>query len=310
MSERSKNLVGRTSLAIIGALALVFYAGCGAQTEGDPAAGERVFDVRGIVRAIAEDRETITVAHEEIPGFMPAMTMPFYLKEPSLADGLAPGDPVAFRFVVGENNSWIDRIEKVDASEVEVSVRDLAREPDPLRARMPRLEEGDPAPSFRLVNQDGEAFETARFSGSAVVMTFIFTRCPVPEFCPLMSSNFQAIQRKLKEEPGLRERTHLMSVTIDPAYDTPEVLREYAGAWTDSTENWTFATGDQDRIDEMTTRFSVFIDPDSAAGSIDHALATVLIGPDGRVEKIWRGNRWTPEEVLEEVSTALEGTQN
>jgi protein SCO1 len=288
-------------------LLLAVGAGCGPRVETEPPAqGERVFEVKGWVRSIASDRATITIKHEEIPGFMPAMTMPFYLKDPSLADGLANGDPVTFRFVVGETDSWIDRIEKIDPAELAVETSVQGRQTNPLRARIPRLEEGDLVPSFQLVNQEGEPFETGELYGKAVVVTFIFTRCPVPNFCPLMSKNFRALQQKLDDEPDLRNRAHLLSVTIDPEFDTPRILRAYANAFTDTTENWTFATGDPDRIEEMTRRFSIFIDPESGNGTIDHALGTALIGPDGHLVAIWRGNQWTPEEILDRLSTTLD----
>lgn len=286
-------------------LFLLFGIGCAPPEEIAEGASERVFEVRGWIRSIPAERETITIAHQEIPEYMPAMTMPFNLKDPSLADGLEAGDPVVFRFVVGERDSWIDRIRKLDGPEAAAMPSRDVRRSDPLLARIPRLEEGDLTPSFQLVDQDGKRFDLADFRGSAVVVTFIFTRCPVPDFCPLMSQKFQALQQRLNEDPLLRDRAHLLSVTIDPEFDTPEVLRAYADVYTDSTENWTFATGDPGRIEEMTTRFSIFIDPESKEGTLDHALGTALIGPDSRLMTVWRGNRWTVDEVTEAISTTL-----
>ena len=266
---------------------------------------EQVFEVKGRVRSIPDDGETINIEHEEIPGFMPAMTMPFHLKEAGLVEGLEPGDAVGFRYVVRGRESFIDRMEKLEDDAVSPSPAGEGRR-RPADPRIPRLEEGDTIPSFRLVNQDDEPFYFHEFEGRAIAMTFIFTRCPVPDFCPLMSERFQTIQERAAEHPDLHGNIQLVSVTIDPEYDTPEVLNDYAARYTDNTENWTFATGGRDRIDELTTRFSVYIEDDAESANIDHALATVLIGPDGRLEKIWRGNTWSADDVIGAAESLLQ----
>ena len=300
----------KTALLLIAVIALASTLGCAEsphEAAGESVAenSEQVFEVAGRVRGISGDRETITIEHEEIPGFMPAMTMPFYLAEPGLAEGLEPGDAVGFRYVVKERESYIDRIEVVDDDSVPASpAGPSARRPaDP---RVPRLEEGDLVPDFRLINQENEPFYFHEFEGRAIVMTFIFTRCPVPDFCPLMSRHFQTIQERVAGHPDLHGNIQLVSVTIDPEYDTPEVLRDYAARYTDNTDNWTFATGGRDRIDELTTRFSVYIEADAESANIDHALATLLIGPDGRLEKIWRGNTWSADDVIGEAESLLQ----
>jgi protein SCO1 len=287
---------------------LIVAPGCG-DGPGDPAEESiaedaRVFEVNGRIRGIASDRETLNIEHEEIPGFMAAMTMPFHLADPTLAEGLEAGDAVRFRYVVRARESYIDRIEKLadDAVPSSPAGGGARRPADP---RVPRLEVGDLVPDFRLINQDNEPFYLHEFEDKALVLTFIFTRCPVPDFCPLMSGNFQAIQDRVAEDTDLQEKTHLISVTIDPEFDTPEVLAEYATRYTDDTESWTFATGGRDRIDEMTTRFSVYIEDDPESDNIDHALATVLIGPDRQLKNIWRGNAWSPDEVVADLKAAL-----
>jgi len=125
-----------------------------------------------------------------------------------------------------------------------------------------------------------------------------------------MSKQFADLQKKINERSDLKGRVELLSITIDPEFDTPEVLKNYSKVYTDSTENWTFATGDPGRIDEITTRFSIFIDSKTSDGMIDHALGTALVDPDGRLAKFWWGNRWTTEQVLEAASATLEDTTN
>lgn len=298
-------------LALLAAFAAaIAIVGCGPAEGPSSSGGEQVFIVKGWVRAIPDDLESITIEHEEIPNFMPAMTMPFFLREASLVDGLEVDDAVEFRFVVHDRSSYIDEINKIDPTEMAPGIERQRSRDEALRARIPRLEVGDLVPSFQLIDQDGNQFETGRFRGAPVAISFIFTRCPVPEFCPWMSKRFSDLQAEIAEHPELKDRMQLLSITIDPEFDTPEVLKNYAEFYTDSTENWTFATGDRDRIDEITTRFSIYIDPNSSGGSIDHALGTALIDSDGRLAKFWWGNRWTIDQLLETASATLKETTN
>lgn len=286
---------------------MLFLAGCGgppdAASESDR--DERqVFDVAGRVTSVPADGETLVIEHEEIPGFMPAMTMPFYLASPDLSEGVEPGDAIRFRYVVEDRSSQIEEIEQIDASELSVrGSQEIAAQRQ--RLPIPRLEPGDPVPGFQLVNQEEEAFSMTDFYGKAVVLTFIFTRCPVPEFCPKMSHQFQEIQEKAAASEELQDEFQLLSVTIDPEYDTPEILDQYASQFTDDTSTWFFATGSPGRIDEMTTRFSVFIEDNSETNTIDHVLTTALISPEGEVVEIWRGNSWEADEVLASIQTTL-----
>lgn len=277
---------------------LPVLVGCGGS---DPAAenepGPQVFEVDGRVVGIPAEPETLVIDHEAIPGFMPAMTMPFYLGDPKLADGLMVGDAIRFKYVVEERRSWIESIQEIDPSELTLESGerlDLRRQ----RLSVPRLEPGDTVPAVQLVNQEGESFSLADFQGKMVVLTFIFTRCPVPDFCPRMSHQFQEIQKEAAASEALRDRFHLLSITIDPEYDKPDVLARYAKQFTDDLSTWSFATGSPDRIDELTTRFAVFNEENAESGTIDHALATALIDPSGELVKIWRGNAWKPDEVI------------
>ncbi|HLS28557.1 MAG TPA: SCO family protein [Opitutales bacterium] len=304
------SIILRVLALTVASVAAIAIVGCAPDDPTVSTGTEQVFIVKGWIRGVPDDRETIMIEHEEIPDFMPAMTMPFYLKEASLADGLEVGDAVEFRFVVHERSSYIDEIKKIDPDEMAAGAQRQQRRDEALRARIPRLEVGDLVPSFQLVDQDGNEFETGKFRGSPVAITFIFTRCPVPEFCPWMSKRFSDVQAEIAEHPELKDRMQLLSITIDPEFDTPEVLKNYAEFYTDSTENWTFATGDPDRIDEITTRFAIYIDPASSSGSIDHALGTALVDPEGRLANFWWGNRWTIDQLLNAASATLEDTTN
>ncbi|HET7113458.1 MAG TPA: SCO family protein, partial [Pyrinomonadaceae bacterium] len=140
--------------------------------------------------------------------------------------------------------------------------------------------------------------------GKALLLTFIYTRCPVPDYCTLMSNNFAQIDRALGQNPELYGKTHLLSISIDPDYDTPKVLRSYGAAHTERYQNetfahWEFATGTSEQVKEIAQFFGLTYIPEK--DQIIHALRTVIIDPQGKVAKIYRGNEWKPEEVVEEL---------
>jgi protein SCO1/2 len=168
----------------------------------------------------------------------------------------------------------------------------------------PALQRGDRVPAFTLSqDQNGEAVHLSDYEGDVLVLTFIYTRCPIPDYCPLMSKNFAQLQDMLP--PALQDDVHLLSVSFDPERDTPPVLRDYAQRYTDDLSNWTFATGTEAEVRQVTDRFGVFTEQEE--GQIVHSLRTALIGPDGRVRALWRGNDWAPQEVLAEVKRVTGG---
>ena len=166
------------------------------------------------------------------------------------------------------------------------------------------LKEGSQVPLVALEDQNGKAFRFDALKGRAVVLTFIFSRCAVPTFCPAMSANFRALQEEIRKDKALTGRVHLVSISIDPAFDTPEVLNRYAKHLALDTSDWSFVTGEKKTVAGLAAAFSVFVDT-TAEGTIDHTLTTALVGPDGKIRKLWRGNRWTPGEVVRELHSTL-----
>lgn len=280
-------------LLLLLSLSLLVFGGCTLRN---------TYEVKGRVVGFGDDGRTVIIEHEDIPGLMPAMTMPFTLGDTTSLDDFAVRDAVRFRLVVTRRHSWIDRLETLPDSAVAEYPSGV---PDPLfesSGTAPLLAPGDTIPPFTLVNQDGEAFEAADFEGKVLLLTFIYTRCPLPDFCPLLSRNFQVLQPRLIERYD--DRVHLLSISFDPSHDTHEVLHGYARRYTDDTRHWTFATGSPEAIARVAGSFGVFY---TASGEeFDHNLATALIGPDGRLRRLWRGNHWQPEEVLETVEEMLE----
>lgn len=256
---------------------------------------EQVFTVRGIVRGPLQDG-TLRIAHQAIPDYMPAMTMPFNIDPAALdqAARLHPGDGVEFKFAVGETSRAYD-------FKIIGSSRPTNEPAGAPSASARRLKEGAVIPPFALVDQSDRAFTDANLHGRRTILTFIFTRCPVPEFCPLMSKRFQTLQRQLAESPPAGPAVQLLSLTIDPEFDTPAILRAYGEGYGADPQRWRFLTGTTDQVTALTQAFAVHTEKN--AGTLDHTLATALIGPDGRIEKIWRGNGWSVDEVLAALGT-------
>ncbi len=256
----------------------------------------RSYQVRGIVRGFAPDRSTVSIQHEDIPGFMPSMIMPFSAKDQNEIADLKIDDAISFRMTVTEKDLLLDQVKKIQASEVHVA------QPRPTVAgaatTAERLKEGEIVPFFKLTGQDGARVTAETFRGHPLVLTFVFTRCPVPNFCPRISHNFSELQNAIKADPALAA-TRLLSITLDPKFDTPEILKEYGEHQQADPTMWTFATGEPAQIDLLTQSFAVYVQPE--ASTISHGLATALIGADGSVVKIWRGNGWTPGEVIDEL---------
>ena len=283
-------------ILLAGCVALALLA-CGRSTNSDD--GTDHYDTRGIVRGFSPDRSTIEIQHENIPDFMAPMTMPFVARDPKQIADLKTGDAISFRMTVTKKDFWIGDVKKIRREEVNV---EEPKHTSPVSTeRDARLKEGDKMPTFSLTNQNGERISLDTFRGQPFVLTFVFTRCPVPNFCPRMSNNFEELQAAIKAGSGTLATTRLLSITLDPDYDTPKILSDYASFHDSDLKIWSFATGDKKEIDSLTRAFSVY--RQNEGGTISHGLATALINRNGMIEKIWRGNAWTPEEVIQVLQT-------
>jgi protein SCO1 len=287
----------KASWGRIAALLCLTFATGGCNRPAPVDGSARFYQVRGIVRGFAPDRSTVSIQHEDIPGFMPSMTMPFSVKNQKEIDGLKIGDAISFRMIVTEKDLFLDQVKRIDAGEVKIvhPTPTISASAKPVE----RLREGDIVPFFSLTNQGGARVTSETFRGHPFVLTFIFTRCAVPSFCPRISRNFADLQEAIKADTALAGKARLLSVTLDPKFDTPAILKTYAGYQDADPHTWTFATGDPAEIDKLTESFAVLVQPEG--GTISHGLATALIGADGNVIKIWRGNEWTPAEVIAEL---------
>jgi protein SCO1/2 len=220
-----------------------------------------------------------------------AMTMPFTVPSKADLDFVAPDDQLTATLVVDGSQSWLENLFVVRTTGTPSAAMNVAE-----------ANKGDEVPNYLLKNQDGKQIRLHDYRGKALLLTFIYTRCPLPEYCTLMSNNFAQIDRQLQQSPDLYAKTHLLSVSIDPNYDSPQVLRSYGAAHTERYENetfshWEFASGEQVR--EMAQFFGLryFDEKDQ----IIHGLKTAIVGPDGKVVKVYSGNEWKPEDVVNEL---------
>ncbi len=246
-------------------------------------------------------RKLVTVKHEEIKGFMPAMTMPYEVRDTRLLDGLAPGDLINATLVVVSNGAYLSAIKKVGQAPLE---KPPPEAPNPSASSgFELLKPGEAVPDGAFVDQGGQQRRFRTFKGSPAVMTFIYTKCPLPTFCPLMDRHFAALQTSLKSDPSLNA-VRLITISFDPITDTPAVLREHAKRLNADLARWTFLTGDRDEIDRFAARFGVSISRAmNDARDITHNLRTVVIDADGRIVKVYTGNDWSPDQVLADLKS-------
>ena len=259
---------------------------------------QKRFELKGTVVAVDPQQHLVTISHEDVKDYMPAMTMPFLLKDDYYLQTLAAGDQINATLIVDGSQSWLENViitrESVDPSAT---------------TGIPEPKAGDEVPDFTLVNQDGKDIRLSNFRGKALLLTFIYTRCPLPEYCDLMSNNFARVDHELQKRADVYAKTHLLSITIDPDYDTPKVLRSYGAAHTEryeaeTFEHWDFATGTKDQIKGIAQFFGLRYF--QASDQIVHSLRTVIMSPEGKVIKIYRDNTWKPEEVVSELQKAAQ----
>jgi protein SCO1/2 len=244
------------------------------------------------------------VNHQAIPGFMDAMTMPYKLKDPAILSELHPGDVITADVLVSQAadaNVFLDHI--VVVAQGKADYRPVVSYHVPTA--------GDKVPDFKLRNQDGRTIHLNQFRGKDLLITFIYTRCPLPNFCPLVTHNFAAIHNQLNADPALKGRAHLLCVSFDPEHDTPDRLRAYGAQYIGSDSktafaNWDFAVPEKPVLMEMSKFFDVGI-TNEADQTITHTLSTTLIGPDGKVLKFYPGNEWTPQQIVDDVKRAHAG---
>jgi protein SCO1/2 len=272
---------------------LLFVAGC-ARTPPPPR-----YQLEGQILAVVTAQSSLTIKHGDVEGLMPGMTMTFPVAEASLLEGRSAGELIKATLEVKDGLGRLVAITHVGSAP-------LPTESNEVGLATSLLNVGDDVPDAALVDQTNRRRALADWRGTYTVVTFIYTRCPLPNFCPLMNQNFRTLQGELAQDARLRGHVKLVSISFDPEHDTPEVLAALSQRLAADPAVWTFLTGDRMVTDRVAARFGVgVIRPTDDPTQITHNLRTALIGPDGRVAHFYSGNDWTPNTILADLRAAV-----
>jgi protein SCO1 len=274
----------RTQLAAILGILLLLSTACNRR---------RKYLVQGEVIAKNVNTNEITLKHGDIPGFMPAMTMPYKIKDPAVVRELQPGDKIAADLAFGQDRGdyWLE--------DVRITAQDRPQDKPAIANAPQMLLPGDRVPDSTLTNQDGKTIHLSDFAGKALLVTFIYTRCPMPEFCPRLSSQFAKVNDELKRNPADYNQTHLLTISFDPKYDKPAVLREYGLRYLQGDgsgfSHWDFALTKPAEMQRLADSFGLHYEGQD--DQIVHSMRVALIAPDGTAAKFWTTD-WTWDELF------------
>lgn len=286
-------------------LMLVGLTACGRNVATHPTATPKPvkhYEVRGVFKEARDEGRKAVIAHDRIPGYMEAMTMTFDVRDTNGLRGLVSGDVIQFRMSVTDDDGWIDQISKIGSTRttnIAAAVPPPAATPKPWEAE---LAVGSQMSDFTLTNQWGKTISLADYRGSTLVITFIFTRCPFPVYCPRMNQNFEQVQRTLLAEAP-KSAWQLLSISFDPEYDTPERLAAHAKGFNADPARWNFATGTETEIRRMAASLGLAFWKEGA--SFNHNLRTAVIGSEGKLEALFRNNEWKPSELVETMKKSM-----
>jgi len=263
----------------------------------------RTFHAGGIVESVLPDQNIIVISHEPIGSYMGAMTMPFKVRNSEEMRAIQPGDKISFQLSVTDTESWIEQIVKSRSGPT--PRRSLAAKPEfgpvPSQKRHPLLE-------YAFTNELAQPVTLDSFKGQALAITFFFTRCPIPEFCPRLSQNFAEASRRLSQLPHGPTNWHFLSVSFDPEFDSPAVLRAYGEKYRYDPARWSFITGPKEKIAELARLSNVEIAPDE--GLFKHNFRTMIIDASGRVQMIFPMGGDLSEAIVSEMLKAANRTTN
>ncbi len=281
--------------------ALAFSVACN-RGKSEPRAasqsGAKRYALKGKVVSVDKRAGTANINNEPIAGFMDPMVMPYAIKPPTALDQLQPGDSITGDVVVEPDKYWLENVKVTGHSQTA---------PATPTASVHIPAPGDEVPDFKLINQNGKGVSLRQYHGQTLLLTLIYTRCPFPDFCPRVSHEFAAIDRQIRADPARFGKTHLLSVSFDPAHDTPKVLRAYGFSCAGSKDpalfaHWEFTAIPQNELPQFADYFALTYNEEG--GLITHSLSTAVISPDGKIFKWYHGADWQASDVLEEIAAA------
>jgi protein SCO1/2 len=275
----------------------VFLTSC-QRKASEPAPPPQVFTVKGVMEELEPDGKTAVIRHEAIPGYMQAMTMPFEARDTNQLSGLKPGDRISFRLAVTPTGGWIEAVTKLGSAASEPRPKPAIR----VSRTLEPLEVGNRLPDYHFTNELGEAVNLSQFKGQVLALTFFFTSCPFPDYCPRMTGNFAKAQKLLETTANAPAHWRLLSISFDPAHDTPSRLAAYARAADYDKSHWSFLTGSEDQIGGLAEQMGENYWQE--AGSFGHNLRTVVVDAGGHIRNIIPGNKWSAGELARDMAQA------
>jgi protein SCO1 len=282
---------------------VLIFSSCAKPTAKEVSPDAKRFTLKGKVVSVDRAGKKAKIDHEDIPGYMDAMTMDFPIREDAVWDELKPGSDIRADLVIDNANAqfWLENIS-------------ISAAPNANQAALPVNENfaevGQRVPDFSLTNQDGKHISLADFRGKALAITFIYRECPLPDYCIKMSKNFSDLANQLNTDAALKDKIRLLSISFDPARDTPEKLKQYGlgylGAGAKDLGVWQLAVGSDKEVRSIADFFGLRYEVDqNNKTQINHSLVTAVVAPDGKVTKIFTGNEWTTAELLKELKATL-----
>jgi protein SCO1/2 len=280
---------------------LIFAAGC--KPESAPPApatdsGIKTYLVRGVVEAIPPDRRHATIRHDAIAGYMNAMAMDFAVRDTNVLNGVSSGDEISFTLSVTETNEWIENVQVVGKT----NAYGLSGPPG-WHVTDPELNVGDTLPDYEFTSENNQPVRFSDFRGQVLAFTFFFTSCPLPDYCPRMNRNFDAVRKILASATNAPARWQLLSISFDPGFDTPQMLSGYAKYYRgDDTNHWLFAVASTNTLAGLAPKVDLSFWHEG--GSISHNMRTVVLDPAGKIAAQLDGNTWTPDDLAEAMINA------
>lgn len=256
------------------------------------------FEVLGYVEAPLDEKNRLTVDHEDIPGYMPPMIMLFNVSDPDDAAHLNSGDQIRFTYRVTSSRSWIENLVPTGKRrDPNVSETAAASEAGEL------LNQGDRLPDYSFLDEEGEEVSLSDYRGSVVAISFIFTRCPVPEYCPAMMRNFGNVDTILSRSDEASFPWKLVTISFDPENDTPEAMKRYGAAFDYSPEKWDLLTSKTlEPIEGIAA--NVGLKYGKRNGSYLHNLRTVVLDTSGNIRHVFTDENWSPQELAAKMREA------
>jgi protein SCO1 len=282
------------SLLCLSAL-LAFSAACNRNASTQP----KRYALKGTVISIDKNARTANIDNEPIPGFMEKMVMPYTIKPASVLDQLQPGDLITAEVVVEPDKYWLENVKVTGHMQLPASEKPAASLHIP--------EPGDDVPDFKLVNQSGKHISLHQYRGETLLLTLIYTRCPFPDYCPRVSHEFAEIDRDVGSDPGKYGNPHLLSISFDPAHDTPKVLRAYGFSCAGSKDpalfkQWEFAAIPKEELPQFADYFALTYKEEG--GLITHSLSTAVISANGKIVRWYHGADWQASDLLQDLAAA------